>query len=193
MLIRLILKLIFLFGMEGSKIAIFENFAVTTVVMPYYGCTHQAFLLLSKLSKGARSKLYEFYDEFVFAMKKYWTILKIDKMSFGKLFTPCDLFIYEFGYAFIFDQNIHIFIEFITNLNKLKGYYFCDLYMHRGFMIFDNLILVNSSSIKELYPVVDILKSIRIYHWDIDGIQQFPSTTLLNIRVLYIIRNNIKN
>ena len=51
--------------MENKQIRILERFDVISITMPYYGSTHKSFLLLSALSPASRSKLDEFYQEFI--------------------------------------------------------------------------------------------------------------------------------
>ena len=58
--------------MERSKIPMLSRFDTISHIMPYYGQTHWAFLLLSSLCSETRSKLDEFYDEFVTCMKENW-------------------------------------------------------------------------------------------------------------------------
>ena len=108
--------------MEGNSIPIFENFAITTVVMPYYSKTDLAFLLLSRLSKRIRKKLDEFYEEFRYAMKKHSTILLLSDDTMRLLFLPCDLF--KFKITLYRIDTVKIFIEFINFIYEKKDFIF---------------------------------------------------------------------
>ena len=57
-------------NMEWTKIPMFDRFDTISHIMPYYSHTHSAFLLLSSLCSTSRWKLDEFYDEFIYCMRK---------------------------------------------------------------------------------------------------------------------------
>ena len=62
--------------MERLKIPMFSRFDAISHIMPYYSQTHEAFLLLSGLCSKTRSKLDEFYDEFVNLMIENWRYIE---------------------------------------------------------------------------------------------------------------------
>ena len=88
--------------------------------MPFYGKTHQVFLLLSRLSTRLRNKL---YCKFVNQIAGHCLDIEIrlENMS-SHLFLPLDLFvlnIYE-----IYDWRIDCLIRIIQNISLAKGWYF---------------------------------------------------------------------
>ena len=46
-----------------KPISIFETFAVSSMIIPYYAPPHLSFLLLSQLNSKSRAMLDEFYEE----------------------------------------------------------------------------------------------------------------------------------
>ena len=108
--------------MEGYSIQLFENFALTTKIMPYYGTSDQGFLFLSSFWVGSRDKLYEFYEEYRKIMGEYWTVLKIHNFKLNLLLLPTDLFRYNIYWS---DQNsLDAFINFINQIKSnviMKG------------------------------------------------------------------------
>ena len=78
--------------METSKIGIFESISLLSKLMPYYGSSHEGFLLLSLLSKNIRNYLLEHYPQYKRFMLKY--AKKIDGMKGEHLEMkfPLDLF-----------------------------------------------------------------------------------------------------
>ena len=83
--------------MEWSRIPILDKFDAISHIMPYYEYTHKAFLMLSSLCSSIRSKLDEFYSEFIQWMKNSWTCIEIASENMRKpLFLPSDLFIIKF-------------------------------------------------------------------------------------------------
>ena len=146
--------------MERSKIPMLSRFDTISHIMPYYGQTHRAFLLLSSLCSETRDKLDEFYNEFVTNMKEYWRHIEVysNFQKFGKSI-PNDLF-----EVFIEPRNQEIFdafIEFIENLRDSKGCYFNCHYMHSKIKIRDP-ICVDVSYLKELFDYDDVLKTTQV-------------------------------
>ena len=78
--------------MEINKILLLENFGLISITMPYYGATHQSFLLLSSFSVNSRKKLDDYFCEFRRIMRKYWAEIYISKNKIIKGFPPLDLF-----------------------------------------------------------------------------------------------------
>ena len=143
--------------MERSKIPMLSRFDAISHIMPYYGQTHRAFLLLSSLCSETREKLDEFYYEFIASMKKYWSYFKVnsDENLIG-LFLPNDLF--EISISFYSKEFSDALINFIENLRDSEGWYFNSHYMHSKIKIRDP-IKVHIRIIKRLYTYVDVLKS----------------------------------
>ena len=158
--------------MERSKIPMLSRFDAISHIMPYYDQTHKAFLLLSNLCSETRSKLDEFYNEFVTHMKENWIFVEAnstDRMT--SIFLPNDLFevsidcrdpkAFDAFDAFDSFDAFDAFIEFIENLKDSKGWYFNRNYMHSKIKIRDP-ITVDIRNIKTLYAYVDVLKSTQV-------------------------------
>ena len=146
--------------MERSKIPMLSRFDAISHIMPYFGNTHRAFLLLSSLCSETREKLDEFYDEFVTCLKENWTFAEVNQPNQSSyLFLPNDLF--EVSADCRDQEMIDLFIKFIQDLRDSKGWYFNSHYMHSKVKIRDP-IKVEIKLIKELYPYVDSLKSTQV-------------------------------
>ena len=103
--------------MEQTKISMFDRFDLISHIMPYYAQTHKAFLLLSSLCSASRSKLNEFYDEFINCMKGNWLYIKRFYNEI-KLVLPSDLFIVRISIETESDMNN--FVQFIKNYEESK-------------------------------------------------------------------------
>ena len=147
-----------LLNMEWSKIPMLQRFDTISHVMPYYGHTHKAFLLLSSLCSASRCKLDEYYKEFVHWMSKNW-IKIVAILDIKCLILPSDLFIMDA--LEIQENNFDKFVQFILNLYDFKGCYFNDNFMHSQIKIND-YIKAYLPSFEELNQYVDILKSIQV-------------------------------
>ena len=146
--------------MEKSKIPMLSRFDAISHIMPYYDQTHRAFLLLSSLCLETRSKLDEFYDEFVTHMKENWIFVEANSTDrLTHIFLPNDLF--EVSIDCRDPKAFDAFIEFIENLRDSKGWYFNSNYMHSKIKIRDP-ITVDIRNIKTLYAYVDVLKSTQV-------------------------------
>ena len=146
--------------MERSKIPMLSRFDAISHIMPYYGQTHKAFLLLSSLCSETRSKLDEFYDEFVACMKEYWMFFNINSSNkLNQLFLPNDLF--EFSIFCLFQKSIDVLIKLIENLRDSKGWYFNSHYMHSKVKI-RVPIRAEINDVKKLYSYIDVLKSTQV-------------------------------
>ena len=147
--------------MERSKIPMLSRFDLISHIMPYYGETHRAFLLLSGLCSETRCKLDEFYDAFVTCMKEYWLVFEAyQSKKLNSLFLPNDLF--EFNISSIFNEEMFdAFINFVEKLSDSKGWYFNSHFMHSKIKIRDP-IEVNIKYIDTLYIYVDVLKSTQV-------------------------------
>ena len=78
--------------MEKNEVPIFENLPLISIVMPYYGYTHQMHLLLSSLSKKTRIMFDNIYKIFRRIMLKYSIEKKTDIKKLSKFLIPFDLF-----------------------------------------------------------------------------------------------------
>ena len=146
--------------MERSKIPMLSRFDVISHIMPYYGQTHGAFLLLSSLCSASRRKLDEFYDEFVIHMREYWRYLlaySTDQKTHN--FLPNDLF--EIFVDLKYRKSIKTFIGFIESLRDSEGWYFNNHYMHSKVKIRDP-IEIDINDIKKLHAYVYVLKSTQV-------------------------------
>ena len=170
------------YKMEG-RISIFENFALISVIMPYYASTHRAFLLLSSLWSGSRNKLNEFYDEFVFTMKKYITTYSINSENDrNKILLPSDLF--EFSITVNNSEDASTFIYLIELISNKKGWYFNKHYMHKRMHILRNKILIQKSFIQEFNMYVESMKQISIWDKIVVKGEIIESPTLLDTIVI---------
>ena len=156
----IIINWIIRLSMERSKIPMLSRFDAISHIMPYFGQTHRAFLLLSSLCSETREKLDEFYDEFVAHMKENWTyILAFSANQQTQKFPPNDLFV--ISNKCTIEEETDIFIEFIESLRDSEGWYFNSHYMHSKIKILDP-ILIDINLIETLYPYVDELKSTQV-------------------------------
>ena len=174
--------------MERSKIPMLSRFDTISHIMPYYGQTHRAFLLLSSLCLETRHKLDEFYDEFVTLMKENWAYIDTsltDQLT--SLFLPNDLF--RISIDCKYQERMDTFIKFILNLRNSKGWYFNSHYMHSKVKILDPII-VDIHYIKKLYAYVDVLKSTQVILCKEDThtskIQYEPSTIDTTATMYYL-------
>ena len=137
---------------------LFQNFNVMMIIMPYFGMTHEAFLILSQISKGSRMKLNEFYPEFRKTMNKYWLEVHIYHENIGGLKLPNDLF--RFYMWLTKSQDIEEFVKHITNLKEKKGWYFEDNFINEIVNVDD--IVLSYELFKELLPYSELLKSVQV-------------------------------
>ena len=146
--------------MQRSKIPMLSRFDSISHIMPYFGQTHRAFLLLSGLCSDTRRKLDEFYDEFVTLMKEKWIFSELNlSITKSRFSLPNDLF--ETSYTLWDKADIKALIKFIEDLRDSKGWYFNSHFMHSKIKIRDPIV-VDINCIKELYAYIDVLKSIRV-------------------------------
>ena len=89
--------------METSKIIIFESISLLSKLMPYYGLSHEGFLLLSLLSKSIRDYLLLHYPEYRTFMLKYAKKIKYVKDEHLEMKLPLDLF--KFSELYIYDEE----------------------------------------------------------------------------------------
>ena len=143
--------------MENSKVSVLENFSLISKIMPYYGHTHKAFLVLSCLSKNTRQKLDEYYNEFWSIMQELWINLFIDHELINRLELPWDLFRFNLT---LNNDVIQNFIEWTINILDGIGYYFNNHFMHTRIKIDD--ILLSSQLICEILYYYETLDSIKI-------------------------------
>ena len=144
--------------MQSSQVRILEKFGVSSVVMPYFGYAHQSFLLLSRLSKGSRTMLDDFYREIVNSLFEWNILISINDQNTKAMFLPSDLFKYSINLKN--ESILQEFIDFIRMKHQHKGHYFNAHYMHERLRI-SNL-YIRPDLIKELFPDLDILTSIKL-------------------------------
>ena len=144
--------------MEKSQVRILEKFGVSSVIMPFYGNAQQSFLLLSRLSRGSRAMLDDFYREMVNWLFKWNTYIYVTDDNIKTLFLPSDLF--KFRIDLNDEEMTNKFIEFITMKHQHKGHYFNQHYMHERLWISD--LFIQPDLIKKLIPYFDILKSVKV-------------------------------
>ena len=114
--------------MEEKKLSLLK-FDIIIKIMPYYGQTHKAFLLLSRLCIRSRQELDKNYNEFIINMNKYWQWIEFNEQKvFKHILLPNDLFGVKFWCTS--ELGFNAFIEFIKNLEDCKGWYFNKHYMH---------------------------------------------------------------
>ena len=79
--------------MESSRIKIFESFPLVSVVMVYYGYTHEMFVVLSSLSMKIRMNMLKHYKNFRRIMLKYSQEMRIERnVELSCIRLPFDLF-----------------------------------------------------------------------------------------------------
>ena len=104
--------------MEKSKIGIFESISLLSKLMPYYGSSHEGFLLLSLLSKSIREYLLEHYPEYRRFMFKYAKIVNYVKDEHMEMKLPLDLF--KFSVLYVFNEEAaEILVDLICTLFNL--------------------------------------------------------------------------
>ena len=144
--------------MQSSQVRILEKFSASSVIMPYFGYTHQSFLLLSRLNKGSRAMLNDFYSEIINWLFKWNMVISIDDLNTKAMFLPSDLF--QFTINLNNESILQEFIKFIRMRHQHKGYYFNSHYLHEQLRIFN--LSIQPDLIKEIAPDFDILNSIKI-------------------------------
>ena len=144
--------------MQSSQVRILEKFGVSSVIMPYFGYAHQSFLLLSRLSKGSRAMLDDFYREIVNWLFKWNMMISINDQNTKAMFLPSDLFKYSINLNN--ESILQEFIEFIRMKHQHKGHYFNSHYMHERLKIFN--LFIQPDLIQALVFDLDILNSIKL-------------------------------
>ena len=108
--------------MEILKIGIFKSISLISKLMPYYGLSHEGFLLISLFSKSIRNYLLEHYPKYRRFMLKYAKMIEYmeDKHLVMKL--PLDLF--QFSYFNVYSVEDAEFlvglIHTLFNLNYIS-------------------------------------------------------------------------
>ena len=121
--------------MESTNNPIFKRFSLTTVVVPYYGYTHESFVLLSSLSKNTREILNDNYEGFRKYMANFLKIISIHQAIDEKLRLPLDLFkvVTKFScnqnscYYYVDSQML---IDLANKIINKVGRYFDNHYMN---------------------------------------------------------------
>ena len=164
--------------METSQVRILEKFGVSSVIMPFFGYAHQSFLLLSRLNRGSRAMLDDFYREMVNWLFEWNTLVKVTDDNIKTLFLPSDLF--KFWIDLKYEWTMNKFIEFITMKHQHKGHYFNQHYMHERLWI--STLFIRPVLIQKLIPFFDVLKSIKVINesdWTISD-SDFNSCSIID-------------
>ena len=105
--------------METSKIRIFESISLLSELMPYYGSSHEGFLILSLLSKSIRDYLLEHYPKFRTFMLKHATKIEYVEDEHLEMKLPLDLF--QFSYLDVYsEEDAEFFVVLIRTLFNLN-------------------------------------------------------------------------
>ena len=144
--------------MENNKIPIFDNFALVSLIMPFFAKTDKAFRVLSQLSVSSRNKLYEFYEEFRKLMNHYSQVIYISESNLNNLLLPWDLFVFLITLNWI--EAIEAFTDFANSIKSKNGYYFRDYYyLHTQVSV--NIVNIDLKLTKFLNPHIELLRSIQ--------------------------------
>ena len=144
--------------MDATQVQILEKFGVSSVILPYFGYTHQSFLLLSRLSRRSRAMFDDFYREIVNWLFEWNMWVSTTDHNTKILYLPSDLFKYSID---LNDKNIlNEFVEFIKMRHQHIGHYFNEHYMHERLWITN--FYIRPEFIQELVPYFDILNSIKL-------------------------------
>ena len=169
----------------SSRITLLEMFGTSSVIMPYYGTTHQSFLFLSKLNIHSREMLDNNFDGFLNWMMKnlVWIIID-DEYRGDMLFLPCSLF--KFTIRLNCDALISKFLKFIENINNKTGYYFNNHFMNSRLWV--DIIEVKSEDAEKLYSSLKLLEAIEV----IDYIMRNDTIIeLLNLPLIFYSLNEV--
>ena len=138
-------------------ISLLEKLGVTSIVMSYFGYTHRAFLILTRLSRQSRKMLDQNYDAFMNSM--VWNNAHFDIQEDIKLLKlPWNLFRYSIK---LYNRIILLeFIKIIENISNNSGYYFNDHFMHSRLCI--DKIIVDIELIEPLYLDLELLMKTKV-------------------------------
>ena len=105
--------------MEARKATnLLNTIALIAEILPYYGWTHEYFLVLSQLWKKTRNKLNEFFKEFRKIMGKNLIIFKISGRNINNIFPPSELFAFEADIEEV--KDVKKFLQFLKRLKSEK-------------------------------------------------------------------------
>ena len=105
--------------METSKIRIFESISLLSILMSYYGSSHEGFLFLSKLSKSTKDYLLEHYPQYRRFMFKYAKMIKYMGDEHLEMKLPLDLFKFSAFYVRS-EKDAEFLVDLIRTLFKFK-------------------------------------------------------------------------
>ena len=142
--------------MENSRIKIFENFTLSSLVMPYFSYTHKWFLLLSSLWVQTREMLKKNYTIFRRIMMEYSETIELYGALNKRILLPADL--YRFKINLRYQADVDTITEFIEKVSAKEGYYFDSQYMHEQICIY--YVKISPYAIKYLFPYAEKLDSI---------------------------------
>ena len=105
--------------METSKIEIFESTSLLSELMPFYGSSHEGFLILSLLSKSIKDYLLKHYPEYRrFMLKHAKKIIYMEDEHF-EMKLPLDLF--KFSKLYVrSEEDAELLVGLIHTLFKFK-------------------------------------------------------------------------
>ena len=100
-----------------------------------------------------------FYEEFLNWLIKNIICVTIDEEYHkNMIFLPWNLFRFEM--ILNWEALVNSFLELTENINRKKGFYFKEHYMHSRLCI--DVLRTNESFVHALYPSLEILKAIEV-------------------------------
>ena len=162
--------------MEGRRIPILENFAIISIIMPYYSFSHNGFLLLSTLCTKSRSKLDEFYEEFRNSMRNYCMKI-ISRINANWIYLPSDLF--KFSISVNVEKDAKNMIWFISNLVSKKGNYFNKYYMSDKISV--NKIVITFEFLEMFESYIESMRSIEVFFYEDTNVDEIENYKVKNL------------
>ena len=144
--------------MMNYRIDLFERFGVCSVILPYVGQLHSAFLMLSKLSVKSRKMLDKYIKGILNWMDKNVITLVIWDQNGGMLHLPSDLF--WFSINIDSETTLKYFLLIIENISVNKGYYFNDHFMHKRLWI--TKLKIKPNLTVKMYPYLKLLENTSV-------------------------------
>ena len=94
---------------------VLDTFALISNIIPFFGYTDQAFILLSCLCRKTRDLLDEYYVAFRLIMTENWYTIEISEENYNNFLLPWDLFKFKFSFD-IFPSLGVILFKFATKI-----------------------------------------------------------------------------
>ena len=101
--------------MESYSIPILESLPIVSIMMPYYGFSHETFILLSAVWTNSRHNLINHYWEFRRYMLQYAKKMKYKIRDLYKMMLPLDLFIFLIDESSL-DKGINDLIALVDTI-----------------------------------------------------------------------------